>query len=245
MKYTQQFIEMATEIMLAARDNVLASEYFHDSMIRPIKIGASHEDRVRTVDHLVLQGSLAINAGKFEVVTGGEPEWLLATAALGFHQAHALAEWLLPNPGMRAKFDQLLTKAIGLRGELAFLDFLISRNPNYVELQHVSLFDDSLGYDITLTTEDGVRHLFEIKTTSRQTLSEFEFYLSRNEYRIAGLEAHWYIACMRISNGEVNFEGLVNWEKLQTTFPNDTSPRNTWASAKVSVQTADLRPYFH
>lgn len=243
MNTTAEFLSMAREIIKASQIDIRVSEFLHDSLLRPVRVGESHDDRVRTMNFLIHQGSLAILEDRFHLVRGLLPDWLAIPASQGFSEAFNLANEFLTTAISKSKFDHQILQEIGLKGELAFLEFLREVHGTSAEITHVSVFDDSLGFDITVTTSTGEVQNFEVKTTSRPEKDVFDFFLSRNEYQVAKQNQNWAIACMRIIEGDIVFQGLVDWSEVFDSFPDDKNPEITWASVKIKVKQASLKPY--
>lgn len=234
---------MVSEVTRAAESGMKVSDYLSDSLLRPMKIGESHTDRVRTIEHLVQQGSLIVQDDRFLIVDVVIPDWLTQAAGKGLEDAFVLAEVFLPTEDARQKFDYLVLKEIGLKGELAFIDFLREVHGDNCEISHVSLFDDSLGYDVVLRKPDGFKSYFEVKTTSRPRGKDFPFFLSRNEYEIGVKSEAWSIACMLLENGVAKLVGTLNAAQLAGRLPYDVSSEITWATVKVKWQYQDLSHY--
>jgi hypothetical protein len=234
---------MVSEIARSAKSGMTVSNYLSDSLLRPVKAGESHADRVRTIEYLVQQGSLVIQADKFQIVDVIIPEWLTNAAGLGFEDAYRLAEDFTPTEASKLKFDHLVLTEIGLKGELAFIDFLRAFHGDSCEINHVSLFDDSLGYDVVLRKPDGETLFFEVKTTSRPRDVDFPFYLSRNEYNVGITSKSWTIACMLMLNGTANCVGVLTASQLEGQLPLDVSANITWSNVRVKWNYLDLSQY--
>jgi hypothetical protein len=231
---------MVTEIVSASKANLSVADYLRDSILRPIAVGANHDDRVRVVAFLVESGCLLIRDDRFVLIQSSIPDWLIQAGAKGFKLAFELRSPFLPNFSSVEKFDQAVLNEIGLKGELAFVEYLRNKYKSNNDIRHVSLFDDTLGYDVLRTSADKSTFMYEVKTTSKPDLETFEFYLSRNEYRTSKSVSNWKIACMRISEGEAYFEGFLHWENLRNSFPIDQEENISWSASKVTVRKANL-----
>jgi hypothetical protein len=240
MDASKQFLDMVTEIVKASQLGISVADYLNDSIFRTLSIGANHDDRVRTIGYLTQTGCLQIRDDKFIIIESSAPEWLIQGGAMGYEQAFDLASQFLPPSERKEKFDHAVLQEIGLRGELAFVEYLRNKHKSNQEIRHVSLFDDSLGYDVICETYGQPKHMYEVKTTSRPNLGIFEFFLSRNEFETSMKIPNWKIACMRISKEKVKFEGFINWENVNGFFPIDQGKDITWSSAKVTIKTIDL-----
>jgi hypothetical protein len=240
MDVSKQFIDMVDEIVKASKLEISVANYLQDSLLRTLSIGANHEDRLRTIDFLVQTGCLQIRDDRFLLVKTSAPEWVIQAAAKGFEKAFNLAPEFIPHSEWKEKFDYSVLKEIGLRGELAFVEHLrLNQGPDD-EIKHVSLFDDSLGYDVLHEIAGRPASMYEVKTTSRPNKGYFEFFLSRNEFETSKKAGNWKVACMRISEGNASFEGFVDWEYLKENFPVDQNGQITWSIAKVIVEATNL-----
>lgn len=82
----------------------------------------------------------------------------------------------------------------GFSGEQLVLDYEVKRLKESVyaeRIEHVSLTDDSLGYDILSFEEDGRYRYIEVKTTKFNISSSGSFYISANELKCAQNKNYW------------------------------------------------------
>lgn len=242
LEVSKQFLEMVSEIVRASKSKISVADYLQDSLFRTLTIGANHDDRIRTISYLCQTGCLQVSDDNFVILQSSPPDWLVQAGAMGLDEAYDLAIDFLPNPSLIEKFDQAVLNEIGLKGELAFIDHLRKNHGAYDEITHVSLFDDSLGYDVIHSDVSQNHFLYEVKTTSRPNSGYFEFFVSRNEFKTSMNASNWRIACMRISKGSCFFEGFVDWENLKHSLPVDQNADMVWSSTRVTVSTANLIP---
>lgn len=74
------------------------------------------------------------------------------------------------------------------------MDYEVKRlkKSGYAErIEHVSLTDDSLGYDILSLEEDGTYRYIEVKTIKSNISSSGSFYISANELKYAQNKNYW------------------------------------------------------
>lgn len=82
----------------------------------------------------------------------------------------------------------------GFSGEQLVMDYEVTRlkKSGYsTKIQHVSLLDDSKGYDILSFEEDGSERYIEVKTTKNQSMNKGSFYISENERKCAEGKNYW------------------------------------------------------
>lgn len=82
----------------------------------------------------------------------------------------------------------------GFSGEQLVMDYEVKRlkKSGYAErIEHVSLTDDSLGYDILSLEEDGTYRYIEVKTIKSNISSSGSFYISANELKYAQNKNYW------------------------------------------------------
>lgn len=90
--------------------------------------------------------------------------------------------------------DTIVNLKTGFSGEQLVMDYEVKRlnKSGYAErIEHVSLTDDSLGYDILSFEEDGTYRYIEVKTTKTQITSSGSFYVSANELKCAQNKNYW------------------------------------------------------
>lgn len=105
----------------------------------------------------------------------------------------------------------------------------------------VSRVSDQLGYDVTSADTGGKRHRMEVKTV-RDHLGSVSFFISSNEALQARRDPLWSLVIVAADRDEP----VIGW-CAATTFlhllPVDVEPnRASWASARVTVDVADLTP---
>lgn len=97
----------------------------------------------------------------------------------------------------------------GFSGEQLVMDYEVSRlnNTNYsTKIQHVSLTDDSKGYDILSFEEDGSERYIEVKSTKHQITDKGTFYITENELKCADGKNYWiyYVTGVDSDNPVIN-----------------------------------------
>lgn len=238
MNLTSQSLVIAREIISLAGKSTTLTEYKQDSLLRKVEPGTSHDDRLRMIKFLEIEGLIRTREDRVELIRGTVPDWIVDFASQGSAEAYSIAEILDPvdNWGVN-KFDESVLKQIGLQGEIAFIEHLRDTVDSPKEILHVSLFDDSLGYDVRMTDKEGAESFFEVKTSSRPVSKKFQFYLSRNEYEVSSTLTGWKLACMQISAGRAGFIGFCPTDFVHENAPKDASEVGQWAVVKFKLAT--------
>ncbi|WP_157821193.1 DUF3883 domain-containing protein [Macrococcoides caseolyticum] len=90
--------------------------------------------------------------------------------------------------------DTIVNLKTGFSGEQLVMDYEVKRlkKSGYAErIEHVSLTDDSLGYDLLSFEEDGRYRYIEVKTTKFNISSSGSYYISANELKCAQNKNYW------------------------------------------------------
>lgn len=236
-----ELVQTAFEILSLGRNGHSIEDFLTTSMLLPIAAGVNHRDRVRIYELLVRDGSIFQEAGYFWTSTSTIPRWLVTGAASGYLDSEVAAEIFHEEPVQKRKFDAELLAEIGLNGEQAFVSHLSEAAPAGAHISHVSLFDDSLGYDVELLLPEGRKYQFEVKTTTKDS-AQFRFFLSRNEFEVAQrLGSSWNIALIRLLAGKTRVEGLMGIESLEAGMPLERSAQIKWESVSCSTDLQNLR----
>jgi Domain of unknown function (DUF3883) len=155
------------------------------------------------------------------------------------------------------KVDRQALEAFGAEGEESVLEACrkhLTGLPHLIdEIAHVSLVDDTLGYDIASPDRAGHRHRIEVKATSALP-GWAEFFLSRNEASVGKHDPQWSLV---VTRREVDADkgalvmrvvGWLRFADLEDLLPKDPSiapddsARSTWASCRVTLPDDRLRP---
>lgn len=131
--------------------------------------------------------------------------------------------------------DSELLARIGAEGEecvvTACRAYLIGQGRKDLaeKVQRVSLFDDTLGYDVTATDLTAVRHRLEVKTTTNPHGS-VTIYLSRNEVEVGLHDPRWCVVIVRdvfdpdLEKLEKQVVGWVPPSVIEPVLPLDGNP---------------------
>lgn len=232
---------VALEVVKLGQNGHDLEAFISASILKPVDAGVTHSDRMRVFDALLHEGCLRMENGRFFAESGLVPRWLLDGIAEGYVDADEVADGLIPSPEQRKKFDSEVLAQIGLQGERVFVDTLRSRLPEIATINHVSLFDDTLGYDVEVRL-DGTKALcFEVKTTTRSS-RKFPFFLSRNEAKVAAtLPNLWFLGLVQILDGDATVIGTASFDTLMPRMPVDKSDDVAWASVSCTFDTSELQ----
>ncbi len=230
--------ELALEVVRAARERMSARDFKIQCQLTPVTSGKSYFDRMRVAEKLIEERIVELDDGYFRLSMREAPDWLLNGLKVGSIISWEILETIDPTHKLSAKFDRLLLEKIGLEGELAVMDMLTDELPKSVlnRLRHVSLTDDSVGFDIhspsVLDSANTV--LLEVKTSSRPG-DEFHFFISRNEARVASLNENWrLLAVVRRPSG-YKVIGTISFNYFSQYLPIDAPSRGRWESASISI----------
>jgi hypothetical protein len=155
------------------------------------------------------------------------------------------------------KVDRQALEAFGAEGEESVLEACrkhLAGVPHLIaEIAHVSLVDDTLGYDIASPDRAGHRHRIEVKATSALP-GWAEFFLSRNEASVGKRDPQWSLVVTRrevdadTSVLVMRVAGWLRFADLEDLLPKDPSnapgdsARSTWASCRITLPDDRLRP---
>lgn len=154
------------------------------------------------------------------------------------------------------KVDRQALEAFGAEGEEAVLEacrkHLIGLPHLIDEIAHVSLVDDTLGYDIVSPDRAGHRHRIEVKATSALP-GWAEFFLSRNEACVGKRDPSWSLVVTRrevdVDQGALAMRviGWLRFTDFEALLPrnlqiaSDDSAQCTWESCRVTLPDDRLR----
>lgn len=204
-----------------------------------VEPGLTYSDWMSTLEWLVRKNSIQIE-GRFLVVVRPTqiPEWLSEQLMEGDKEAWESFETLDYAGRLGRKFDQQALVALGLEGENFVMEYLKSQIPTefHDAIVHVSLKDDSLGYDIvTPNPEDLSSMLFlEVKTSSRPG-PNFTCYLSRNEFSVSK-SAGWRLLMVQKQSGSFEIVGSITRASFVHAVPVDLDPIVRWESIRLTLK---------
>lgn len=238
MLESQQWHEIALEVILAARNRISVRDFDMQCKLAPVSNGKAYYDRQRVAQKFIADHTIEIHNGYLRLSIKDAPEWLLSGLKVGSEISWEILENLDPTHKLNVKFDRELIEQIGLDGELKVMELLSNRLPENVlnRLKHTSLTDDSAGYDIqSPSVKDSTDTLLlEVKTSSRPG-RQFHFYISRNEARVASQNDNWRLLGVARKVSGYELIGSMHYANFSQYLPTDTSANGRWESASISI----------
>jgi hypothetical protein len=172
----------------------------------------------------------------------------------GFHQE--LAD-LVPDPERQARvvrgvaklFDDSLLKEVGNIGEEIVVAHVrrelteLGRTDLAERVVRVSLFDDTVGYDISAPCIPTGSRLLEVKSTT-STADPVFVHLTRNESNIGAKEPGWSLVVCLVTDMVSRSGEVLGWVTASDLFrhlPID-SELGSWEVAKLSIHRSVLVP---
>ena len=150
-------------------------------------------------------------------------------------------------PHSKWKFDpdNFVNRELGSDGE----KFVISELHAGVDadlhgfIKQVSLFDDSLGYDIespsTINSENQV--FLEVKSSARVG-KHVDFYITKNEAMTGASKPNWFLVFVRFVMGTPKILGYLPYSEIAKQLPIDRTEDFKWVSSRGQIEQADLIP---
>jgi len=150
MLESQQWYEIALEVIRAARDKISVRDFDMQCRLAPVSSGKAYYDRQRVAQRLITDRIIEKDNGYLRLSIKDTPEWLVDGLEAGSEISWEILENIDPTRKLNEKFDRLLLQKIGLDGEMLVMEFLSKQLTEKVfkRVRHVSLTDDSAGYDI-------------------------------------------------------------------------------------------------
>jgi hypothetical protein len=163
---------------------------------------------------------------------------LLQTLAEGSSRAWKIVERIDRGRGIFGKVESEVLERIGLEGEHFVIECLGRTLPaeEMARVRHVSMYDDGAGFDIAAPScfLDGAMRLLEVKTSSRDGLS-FEFFISRNEVRVARQNESWHLVAVLRKLGQFELLGHIQLSLVDQFLPVDVGQNGRWETARLSI----------
>jgi hypothetical protein len=151
---------------------------------------------------------------------------------------------------IKGKFDQQHRNLVGAIGEEVVLAAVVAELlslgvPGLVrEARRVSLYSDSLGYDIFAPRVGRAEgRLLEVKTTSSD-YGDPRVHLTRNEARVGTANDTWSLVVCRLDSAEARTATILGWCPITTivqSLPSDNG-KGRWDSVGLVVPGAQLSP---
>jgi len=137
------------------------------------------------------------------------------------------------------KVDLELRARIGSAGERALVE-LLEANPAAI-VDHVALWADGLGYDVSVRHGLQEGHL-EVKSTTRR--HRLTLHLSRNEFLVSQRDPAWILVALRLDPDDFRLRSVATIDSawLAQQMPTDTGDHGSWETCRVDVPTDSIVP---
>lgn len=204
-------------------------------------VDQSYELTMKNLEFLLEYGLVRIEDNRLAIGELKNFDWLNEGLLHGDAVAWAIADSF--HEGEK-KFDpdSDLLSAIGLRGESFVLELLHRQVPTKAQsaIKHVSLSNDSAGYDIEAPFNDsGTPCYLEVKTTIRPTGS-FRFFLSRNEWKTSTRKQNWFLVLVSLNRQNSELFGHLDSVSLANYMPKERHRDFPWQVTRGSLSRDDV-----
>jgi hypothetical protein len=239
---TDSWIEVASEIIEASESRWTVEDYKRFCGLQLPEAGKDRFFRLNVLAEMLQQNLVVLEDGRLALGDPNNSTWLCNELRRGDTAAWSFVEASYPAKTAR-KFDDQHLKEIGLEGEKWVVEqYREKLSAEFLDrIRHVSVTDDTLGFDIaspSIQYKSRYLHI-EVKTSVRAT-SKFEFYLSRNEYEVSRKDQNWVLLLVRKQAGLYEIFGHAYHSTLHGLVPIDVDDSGSWASAKLSLASADV-----
>jgi len=238
MSDNQIWNELVLDVIYAASIGMGSKDFELQCHLTPIENGKSYYDRIRVADELLRTGVIKVEDSYLKLATKTASPILISELKNGSEVAWKILDNIDRNSNFSQKIDLELIHQIGLDGENAVIAGLNKELPETERhrIRHISLYDDSAGFDIhspsLMNIESSV--LLEVKTSPRPG-SNFTFYISQNESRVASLNKNWTLLGVVSENFEYKILGFLAYHQFASFLPVNVDARARWETAKITV----------
>lgn len=239
------WFKTAKDIIGWAKLEKRVDDFVLDCKMRPQILGQSYSYRIDVMNELIRNELVALEDEKLVIGESIEVDWLTHALGEGSQLAWELVDAIGNSKAIAKKFNAEELKRIGDLGEKYVFSILEQTHTNelHSQLKHVSLKDDTLGYDIKgLSVQDAERPSYlEVKTTVKPVINTFEFYLSRNEFEVGRRNRNWCIVAIAIKNGEPEVIGHLYCYQFESRIPRDLHYDISWETYKLKLNLSLFR----
>lgn len=172
-------------------------------------------------------------------VRASPPPWLVQgsplLAGIPAEAQQVLAE-LIQDPDRREAFLIAIANSdLSTRRELAALgeecvvavaraELVLLDRPDLADMvSRVSIYTDTLGYDVTAPLVRGGARRLEVKTTRADVSSSCAVFISRNEVEVGLRDRGWALVLCRATNGDCDVVGWCRGPSLAPYLPTDAA----------------------
>jgi len=229
------FIKISELVRFASKGTSLSE--FKNYGLMQAEPGLTYSDWVAALEWLISQNLVFLD-GNFMRLSKLQsiPEWLEPSLLEGDEAAWSVFKDLDQYGKLQWKFDTEALSDLGLAGEKYVVEVLKSQIPEKLHSQilHVSLQDDSLGYDIACPDPANLESILylEVKTSSRPR-ADFTFFLSRNEFNVSR-KPEWRLVMVKKENKVFQLLGTLTKSSFSSLVPREVDSSVRWESIKVN-----------
>lgn len=235
-----EWLVVATEIVSEGLKQTPLDDYRRSLKMRPFVIGASYDYSMDVLSQLIQDKVIEISDNRLRFINFERLAWLETALLEGFKSAWKLVDLVSPAKEHHRKFDSQKLAIIGLKGEEFVIAQLRELLPieSHPLIKHVSLKDDSLGFDIASPSikRYGETKFLEIKTSVRPTNDYFQCFLSRNEFEIGKSNPNWALVGVAIENGKCKLLGYLQGHQIESKVPVNVDDNATWETIRLRVK---------
>ena len=244
-KPTNSWIEMALEIIEFAKKKSAVDDFKHFCEMQYADLEKNYPQRMKVLSFLLRSKIVLLRDKKLALGNLNKADWIEEGLKNGNTNIWKFANFVHPESPVIKKFDSDQLAEIGMRGEKFVIEILKSKIPpeHKDRIQHVSLIDDTLGYDIQSPSLKNLelKVCLEIKTTVKQDY-DFGFFLSKNEYYVSQNRIGWHLVLVRVSNEKPSLLGHIKGGEISGLMPEDSDKRVTWQTVKIKVDPSWIIP---
>ncbi|MBW4078437.1 MAG: DUF3883 domain-containing protein [Acidobacteria bacterium] len=151
--------------------------------------------------------------------------------------------------GFGGLFDDSHRQIVGRIGEEVVLARVqtelseLGHSELLVAVRHVSLYDDTAGYDIAAPCLDGSERLLEVKSTTRE-VDPVEIFLSRNEANTGLIRNNWCLVICQVTDVATRQGKILGWVPMQALLerlPLDVTG-GVWQKTKIEIPSDCIVP---
>lgn len=244
-KLPNAWFEAAIDIVSEAKLDRNIQDFLTILRLQPYSVGQSESYKYDVFKELMRLGIIQIKDKILTISDYAQLDWLHESLTNGNLFAWKFLNELPPRQTASVKkFNAETLQKIGLEGEVFVVEYLKAKLPTDVhnDILHVSLTDDSLGYDISSRALKNVDNFIklEIKTSVVPIEKHFSFFLSRNEYLVGNENSDWSIVAVTVENGHHKILGHLKAHQLEHLIPLERNFGCKWQVLKFDVDIRDF-----
>lgn len=227
------------EVIRAAKSKKYFEDFRNDGRLaNDFRLG--YDLMMHSLNELIAEGVVTIENNRLGLGQLSPSGWITEGLRKGDIDAWQICD-TFPLSGRKFSPDQTALELLGLVGEEHVMETLRELLPAawHEQITHISLSDDSAGYDIRTPTTTEKTVFLEVKTTSRPG-EKFSFFLSRNEWSVAKNNPNWFLVLVKKIDGRLTIFGHLDSRSITEYFPDDRHPDFQWTVAKGALFRDDI-----